>query len=227
MRLAVPSSRKPRAFTLIELITVVTVIVVLFSLVVGGFGYADRAAKRNRTEVTMRSARSGLDLYREKFGSYPTYEAGRAGESVQVGKKDFLVAGACCLYQALSGDGYDFIYIGGTKPSSPPTSDGSVDQVEARNVVLVNMPKEIYSKNGKFYFLVDGFGRPLRYARAKRYDPAGNAYNTPENLNSFNTVNREGYDLWSLTDDDKDTNLRMSSVEGQASKADQRWITNW
>ncbi len=227
MKLLRPLSRHNRAFTLIELITVVSIIVVLFSLVVGGFSYADRSSKRSRTEVTMRSARGGLELYREKFGAYPTYEAGRASQMISIAKRDFPVAGGACLYQALSGDGYDFIFMGGDKPNTPPNSDGRVDAGEAPNVVLVNMPKEITAKSGDTYFLVDGFGQPFRYMRSRRYDATGTLFDSPDNRNSYDTVNRNTYDLWSITDDNAETSLRMSSVEGRTTKADQRWITNW
>lgn len=217
-----------QGFSLVELIVVISIIVVLFSLVVGGFGYADRSSKRSRTEVTMRAIRSGLDLYKEKFGALPTYESGRAGESTTIGKLDYPVAGGACLYQALTGDGFDFIYIASdARPQTAPNSDGQVDQLEAANTILMNMPKELHAKTGTYHYIVDGFGHPMRYAKARAYDSQGNLINSAENNHCQPTVNRQGYDLWSVADETVSENIKMSSVDGRTQKIDQTWITNW
>ena len=79
----IPALRRSRAgFTLVELITVVSVIVLLFALVAGAYTYADKSAKRNRTEVSIRVIRSALENYREKFGAYP--EPANAAETVTI-----------------------------------------------------------------------------------------------------------------------------------------------
>ena len=95
------------AFTLIELITVVTIIALLFSLVVGGFTFADRFSKRSKTEVTIKAVRSGLERYQEDFGGYPAPL--NVDSTSEIAKKIYIVGGAACLYQAMSGDGFDQI----------------------------------------------------------------------------------------------------------------------
>ncbi|MCX6855212.1 MAG: prepilin-type N-terminal cleavage/methylation domain-containing protein [Verrucomicrobia bacterium] len=215
------STVRQSGFTLIELITVVTIIALLFSLVVGGFTYADRYSKRQKTQVTIKAVRSGLENYSQEFGGYPATARGAEANTVQIAKKSYLAVGAKCLYQAMSGDGFDSIDM-----SSPgagvPQSDGELDLNEAKYVMLKDMPKELWVKNGSNFFMIDGFGHPIRYVKAA---PAttGGAAATPL------TVNLSSYDIWSYNEDDK--NLTATSVETTTSEklrvASQVWEKNW
>lgn len=118
----VPYSRSSRGgFTLVELITVVSVIVVLFALVAGAYSYADQSSKRSRTEVTIRVIRSALENYREKFGSYPT--PANPETSVTIADKTYVAGEAACLYQALSGDGFNQIKGVDSNQGSPIPTD--------------------------------------------------------------------------------------------------------
>lgn len=209
------------AFTLIELITVVSVIIILFAMVVGGFSFADKSAKRSRTDVVIKAARSGLEVYKEKFGAYP--QVANADTTVAVAKKTYVVGGAACLYQALSGDGFD--QIKGATGESIPASDGQVDVKEARNIMLENMPKEMWTKNGNTYFIVDGFGHPIQYIKAApTISPVpGQAPPDPT------TVNRGSYDIWSYGEDEVNitsTSLQASSG-GSGNRLDVKWLKNW
>lgn len=215
------SSARRAGFTLIELITVVSVIVILFALVVGGYTYADRSSKRSRTEVVIRAVRSGLENYKEKFGSYP--KAANGDTTVAIGDKSYIAGGGACLYQAMSGDGFD--QIEGATGQGVPESDGQLDLNEAPNVMLADMPREMWTKVDTLYFMTDGFGHPLRYIRAAPLVAPTPGDPPPDPL----TVNRGTYDIWSYGEDEDhltSTGLEATSGGG-TTRIDIKWIKNW
>jgi prepilin-type N-terminal cleavage/methylation domain-containing protein len=207
-------------FTLIELITVVSIIALLFSLVVGGFSYADRYSKRQKTEVTIKAVRSALENYSQEFGGYP--DAKNPSATIQITNKSYVVGGAACLYQAMSGDGTDA--INGVKSAGIPNSDGELDLNESKNVMLKDMPKELWTKSGQIYFMIDGFGHPIRYVKA-----APIAQGTAGSSAQPRTINLSTYDIWALNEDTE--NAARDSVEISQSAvlntASQVWTKNW
>jgi prepilin-type N-terminal cleavage/methylation domain-containing protein len=217
MKASLRRSRRD-AFTLVELITVVTIIALLFSLVVGGFSYADKFSKRSKTEVTIKAVRSALENYKEAFGSYPDPQ--NAATSVEIGKKSYTAGAAACLYQALSGDGFDQIL--GATGQGTPESDGNLDDFEAKNVMLKDMPKELWANNGGLYYIIDGFGHPIQYIKALPRTSATGAPPEP------NTINMD-YDIWSFAEDEE--NLTARSLDtmqgGPVRQASLKWIKNW
>ncbi len=208
------------AFTLVELVTVITIIALLFSLVVGSFTYADRYSKRAKTEVTIKAVRSGLENYMTEFGSYPLPKS--ADSTIEIANKLYVVGGAACLYQALSGDGFD--QIDGATGQGTSNSDGNLDDYENKNVMLKDMPRELWSINGDYYYMIDGFGHPLRYIKA-----AATVASVPgQAAPSRTTVNLGTYDIWSYAEDEDNlTANSMESIEGSIQEASRRWIKNW
>src|SRR6478752_5351843 len=85
------------AFTLIELIVVVGIIIVLAGLVLSTVGYARKKGARARAETEIAAMSAALENYKADNAVYPAYSG---------------AAGAHALYQGLSGDGNDA--IGGT-----------------------------------------------------------------------------------------------------------------
>lgn len=208
-------------FTLIELITVVSIIALLFSLVVGGFSYADRYSKRQKTEVTIKAVRSALENYSQEFGGYP--DAKNPSATIQITNKSYVVGGAACLYQAMSGDGTDA--INGVNSLGVPNSDGELDLNESKNVMLKDMPKELWTKNGQVYFMVDGFGHPIRYVKASPVAMQGASAGSAQPR----TINLSTYDIWALNEDTE--NAARDSIEISQSAvlntASQVWTKNW
>src|SRR5437667_10123504 len=96
------------AFTLIELIVVITVIIILTGLVLSTVGYAQKKGARARAETEIAAMSAALENYRSDNAVYPPNAA---------------LTGAHALYQGLSGDGNDA--IGGTTASTgTPGSSG-------------------------------------------------------------------------------------------------------
>ncbi len=209
------------AFTLIELITVVSVIIILFALVVGGYTFADRSSKRSRTEVVIRATRSALEGYKEKFGSYPA--ATNPDATVAIADKSYIVGGGACLYQAMSGDGFDQIL--NATGESTPESNGELDDNEAKNLILTDMPKELWAKTDGYYYMVDGFGHPIRYVKAAPTLSPIPGQPAPDPT----TINRGTYDIWSYGEDTE--NILASSLDASngpaGSRIDVKWIKNW
>ncbi len=212
--------RKREAFTLIELITVITIIALLFSLVVGGFTYADRYSKRSKTEITIKAVRSGLENYKEEFGSYPMPNS--PDSIVEIANKAYIVGGAACLYQALSGDGFD--QIQGAQGRGTSNSDGNIDDYEAKNVMLKDLPRELWAKSGDYYFIIDGFGHPIRYIKAAPTQAAIPGQAAPART----TINQGTYDIWSYSEDEENlTASSLEAIEGSVQQASRKWIKNW
>lgn len=209
-------------FTLTELLVVITIIGLLFALTVGGFTYAQRSAARSKTMATLKAVQSALERYNTEFGEYP--EPANPGETIAVGTKTYDVSGAAMLYQALSGDGYDCIRVISPPAGVNPTSDGSIDEAEGKNVMLTDMPKEIWTMQSDRYFIIDGFGRPFQYTKATPIDPSQTASASKQQL----TINAT-YDLWSYGEDEDNTMARSIDVkeDGLIKQASLRWVKNW
>lgn len=213
-----PSTQK--AFTLIELITVVTIIALLFSLVVGGFTYADRYSKRSKTKITIKAVRSGLENYKQEFGAYPMPRSPDA--MIDIANKSYIVGGGACLYQALSGDGFD--QIEGASGRGTSNSDGNIDDFEAKNVMLKDMPRELWATSNDFYYIIDGFGHPIRYVKAAPTQASIPGQAAPEKT----TINQGTYDIWSYSEDEDNlTATSLDAVEGSVQQASRKWIKNW
>jgi len=230
-RFAIPL--RSRAFTLVEMLTVVTIISLLAALTLGGYTYAMRSSKRKLTIGTFESIKLALERYNVEFAEYP--QPNGTGQMVLFppgNKNAYDVSGAACLYQALTGDGYDQIkgVTGATASagggSAGSSSDGKVEgAAEVKNKMLVEIPRAIFTKKGSTYILIDGFGHPFQYTKAAAptapvaQGAQGASATTPITINST-------YDLWSYAEDE--TNTTMKSVNSLTSMMlSVKWIKNW
>jgi type II secretory pathway pseudopilin PulG len=112
------------AFTLIELILVVGIIIVLAGLVLSTVGYARKKGARARAETEIAAMSAALENYNADNAIYPAYSG---------------ATGAHALYQGLSGDGNDA--IGGTGASTgTPGSSGKSYMTLKPNMLSPNPP---------------------------------------------------------------------------------------
>jgi len=207
-------------FTLTEVLVVITIIALLFSMVMGGFSFAQRSASTSRTQTTMAAMRSALERYNTDFGEYP--EPANPGDTVQIVKTSYEVSGAAMLYQALSGDGTDQIKISSSGAEGSVPSNGSLDDNEGANVKMTDMPKEIWAVNNDRYYMVDGFGKPYQYTKAL---PPTDSNGQPQQPITINNT----YDLWSYGADDENSTARSldSTTDSTLKAASAKWIRNW
>jgi prepilin-type N-terminal cleavage/methylation domain-containing protein len=100
-----------RAFTLIELMVVIAVILILAGLVLSISGYAMDKGKRSRAETEIAAMSAAMESYKADNGIYPAH-------SVSTGQ-------AHALYQALTGDGNDAIGGSTASTGTPGSSNRS------------------------------------------------------------------------------------------------------
>jgi len=173
--IAFPGARR-RAFTLIELLTVISIIVILAGLTIGIISIAQKKSYEGQAQAQLNLITTALTRYYEKFGEYPPF-TGESNDS----------RGGQALYQALTGDGDDL--LGGET-----SSDGKLDEDERRasqdyRLIAPESDNEgLIGKDGDGkYTLKDPFDAPWQYRTFDKDTPSATRNNT--------------YDVWSFGDD--------------------------
>lgn len=231
-----PPPSRTRAFTLVEMLIVVTIIALLAALTLGGYTYAMRSSKRRLTSGSQEAIILALERYNTEFGEYPQPVGSNQMVQFPPGIAVYDTSGAACLYQALTGDGFDQIYgvtadssaSSGGGSSSSGSSDGKVEgPSEIKNKMFVEIPQTIFTRKGSSYILVDGFGHPFQYIKSLIPANGSNSSSSSSSNNSStaNTINAT-YDLWSYSEDE--TNTTKKSIDTLANTAiSKKWIKNW
>lgn len=93
------------AFTLIELMAVITIIVILAGLVVGGMGFVNERQAKEKAKVQMALLSKAIEEYKLDMGAYPgsTNDYGGSTASGKTGNYSKT------LYVALFYEGYDYL----------------------------------------------------------------------------------------------------------------------
>ena len=211
-----------RAFTLVEMLIVITIIALLASLTLGAFTYAMRSSKRRTTTGTFEAIKLALDRYETEFGEFP--EPASKDQMVEIiPGKSYDTSGAACLYQALTGDGYDQIKGVSASTGSDKSSAGSDGKTEGtaeiKNMMLVEVPRTIWTSKNNHYLIIDAFGRPFQYIKAANPTAVGAPATTATTINST-------YDLWSYSEDE--VNITKKSIDTlKDATLSIKWIKNW
>lgn len=124
------------AFTLIEILTVIVIIMILAGLVVGAAKYAQTKAARSRAQAEIATMETALESYKNDNGAYPLSTTTRATLSGPAGSTEVNNSGS--LYTALAG-----------------TLSGS-------KVYMTFKPNQTATKGGITY-IADPFGSPYNY----------------------------------------------------------------
>lgn len=211
-----------RGFTLVEMLIVITIIALLAGLTMGAYTYAMRSSKRRLTAGTFEATKSALENYNTEFGEYP--EPANVGQMVEIiPGKSYDTGGAACLYQALSGDGFDQIKgVSGTGGETSGASDGKTEGDEVKNITLKEMPQSMYIRRDSTFMLVDGFGRPFQYIKASPPSTTTGGTGNDEDVVTINST----YDLWSYAEDEVNTQKKSSDALEDPTIAN-KWIKNW
>jgi prepilin-type N-terminal cleavage/methylation domain-containing protein len=234
------SHPRSRAFTLVEMLIVVAIISMLAALTMGGYTYAMRSSKRRVTTGTFETIKLALDRYNSEFGEFPQPASNNQMVQFAPGTAVYDTSGAACLYQALSGDGYDQI-SGVTSASNSSaggggggggSSDGKVEgTTEIKNKMFVDMPQTIFTRKGSTYILIDGFGHPFQYLKAAA--PTTTTGTTGSSGSSSGgsggsqaTTINSTYDLWSYSEDEQNTTKKSVDTLTDVNLA-VKWIKNW
>jgi prepilin-type N-terminal cleavage/methylation domain-containing protein len=169
-----PSRRHPAAFTLIELMAVVTIIVILAGIVVAGLGFVNEKQAREKAKVQIGMLERAIEEYKMDMGAYPGTGANFGGTATASGGDSSQV-----LYNTLFKDGYDY-----TNPNSPPSN-----WAKATKIYIA----ELDPRNSKLGW-VDPVTNATPPTGIKLRDPWGNTYRYRVGNNAQNP----DFDLWSM-----------------------------
>ncbi len=187
-----PSRRHPAAFTLIELMAVVTIIVILAGIVVAGLGFVNEKQAREKANVQISLLSRAIEEYKMDMGDYPggPNVGGSTGDASQF------------LYQALFKDGFDY-----TNPDTPPSN-----WTKATKIYV----PELDPRNSKLGW-VNPTTATTPPANQKIIDPWGNNYR----YRRGNGAQNPDFDLWSMGKDGT-SNFTNPSMSLKANKDDIR-----
>jgi general secretion pathway protein G len=111
------SSRQTKpGFTLIELMAVVTIIIILAGLVVGGLGFVTERQAKEKATVQIALLSKAIEEYKLEMGAYPGSTAAYGGATATAAGGD----SSQVLYNALFKEGFDY-----TNPATPPANWGT------------------------------------------------------------------------------------------------------
>lgn len=183
------------AFTLIELMAVITIIVILAGLVVGGMGFVSERQAKEKARVQIALLTKALEEYKLDMGTYPPTTDKTGSLATAAGTSTSSI-----LYQALFKDGYDY-----TTPTTPPTN---WDVKKATKIYLQDLDPAV-SKQGWTVVgkttIVDPWNNEYCYRTATGTPPATGS--APVNASTQNP----DFDLWSMGKDGK-TNASNPSL---------------
>ena len=137
--------RNPRGFTMIELLAVVTIIVILASLTMGGLSFFNRRQAEDKTKVQLKLLANALEDYKADNGEYPLANQKDGKNQTEI------------LWQRL--------YEDSIKDESEGTRVYLAEFDPASNNQAWLMRK------GSSYMIVDPFGFEFRYRRME--NPSG------------------------------------------------------
>ncbi len=227
-----PVSAQDSAFTLIEVITAMTIIVILTGLVLSIAGYANPKAALSRAAGEIAMLGTQLDNYKAETGGYPQdYEEDGNGSTDKLSpredfdptSKKYSKAGKF-LYQQLTGD---------KDMDGVPDKDEPVYMKEYDLKILKATRGGTNNRITSVEYFQDPFGYAYGYSTAGyrgeqdyqkelRQSASSAKRPTGKDLKGFNVG---AYDLWSTGGNKKATAGTASDTEKGLEWA--KWIKNW
>ena len=164
-----------RAFTLIEVVIVMAIILVLAGLILATSGYVQNKGRRSRAEAEIAAISAALENYKADNGIYPTGSDTTALLPNKMGdptKSEYQKA-SLSLYKAISGDAYN-----------------SADRSAESKAYFNFKPNQLSptAQNQAVTFIRDPFGNSYGYSTVKSSVPSGS--------DGYNPT----FDLWSTSD---------------------------
>jgi len=202
------------AFTIIELLTVMSIIIVLAGLILATSGYVQKKGARARAEAEIAAMSAALENYKADNGVYPsnsdtmTLNAVTDGNPVDPTKNPSggnYSLSSLYLYGQLSGD-YD-----NGNANAATNYDRKLDGNETGKAYFSFKPNQLSpaDQTQKVTSIRDPFGNSYGYSTAKGANPGGAAGYNPT------------FDLWSTAGE----TAKKSGETFQ--QYQQRWIKNW
>jgi prepilin-type N-terminal cleavage/methylation domain-containing protein len=211
--------RRDRGFTLIEMLTVMLIIAILASLILGVNALVQNKAARSRAEGEIHTLSMGCENYKVDNGTYPRTgdtdalspredgnpASGDGAKKYQDASKD--------LYKALSGD---------TSPKDPdfkPDEKIYLPDFFKPNVLAAK--KDGDGKIIEVKYIQDPFGQSYGYSTAGAQEEEDFLKQLRKKPDTSRPASRRGYnptfDLWSTG----------GSTGGVTAKDQGKWVKNW
>lgn len=165
------------AFTLIELMAVITIIIILAGLVVGGMGFVTERQAKEKAKVQVALLTKAIEEYKLEMGKYP----GTANDTPAAG-----TGVSAQLYQALFYEGYEF--------NKNPNRTDNATNPKATKIFLPELDPRS-SKQG----WVTSVTTAEPPATSTIVDPWSQEYRYRKGTNAQNP----DFDLWSIGKDGK------------------------
>jgi general secretion pathway protein G len=193
--------RAATAFTLLELLIVMTIIAILAGITYATLGYASNKARRSRAEAEIAAISAALENYKADNGNYPsttnTVSLDATGPPDNDSKIGTYAKATLDLYENLTGDA--------SHDGSAPAGAKSYMQFKPSMLGPTGRTTAPTPAN-KVTCVMDPFGNSYGYSTAKNPDANPNA----ASASGYNPT----FDLW--------------SVAAANPKTDQKqWIKNW
>ena len=226
------------AFTLLEMLTVLAIIVILAGIVIGVAGYAMKKGARTRAAGEISMISSACESYKSDNGSFPR-DIPTTGSSLTDSispKSDFIptaakyAASSLFLYKELSGDKVNNSTAAATPDGIP--DDGAQRYMKEFDPRILNATKDSSTKVIlQVNYLQDPFGFPYAYSTAA----AATEQTFQRNLRLGQSVTRPtgaqlpgftpgGFDIWSTGG----SNVTSSPTTDAAKDLEwAKWIKNW
>lgn len=192
------------AFSLIEMMAVITIIVILAALVIGALAFVQDRQAKEKARVQMALISKALEDFKLANGFYPPGQKTPGGigpaDNIDPITRDAAITQSRALYTALYWD-TDFDGIGATKP------DGQRDD-EDQPIYLAELDPETntqgwISGTGADAYIIDPWGNPYAYRSAVQ---ANGAY--------FEPTQNPDFDLWSYGKDGR-TNISRTHKDSR------------
>lgn len=205
--------KKSQAFTLIEMLMVITIIVILVGLVLGAAGYVKKKAARSRAVGEIQAMSAACEGYKADNGTYPTtkntetLDARTNGNANSQAYQDASLD----LYKALSGD---------ENANGQPDSGESKGYMEFK----ANM---LYTQSGgsNILYIKDPFGYSYGYSTIYAHELQQQNTNSNGSGSGNSTPPTGGYnptfDLWSTAGNTSTPN------PDQPGDVTSKWVKNW
>jgi len=194
-------SADSRGFTLVELLTAVSIIMLLMTLSLGVQRYASEKTSRSKAEVEVRALVVACENYKTDQAAYPRSVASDELSSTSIDTLSYITANLE-LYKQISGDSDGNGILDGAQGKLP---DG---KTQADPVYIEFKPSQLrkMDKSGEVQYIRDpwdtaGVPKPYGYStrRSQNPDDASAGYNST-------------YDIWTIA----------NKPETKAA-----WISNW
>ena len=173
---------KNTAFTIIELIVTMAIVILLTGLVLQIAGYVQRKARLSQIDVEMNAITAALENYKTDNGVYPSNDDSRTLSPASTNPAQYQPSSSL-LYSQLTGD----------DDANPIT----LSPPDAKNYFGITLKPSMLAPNppGPNTFLRDAFGNSYGYSTAKADNPNGFVGNNPT-FDLWSTANSTNQSQW-------------------------------